>query len=165
MDLRTLVVDRLTGVRELTRSLLADFQSPHDWTHQLFPGANHALWFLGHLAIADDYCRATIAPERAHALPAEFQRLFGMGSQPVADPAAYPPVETVQAQTDAARGALLAAVAALSDEQLAAPPAGGQQGFLPASTAGALLFFAEHESFHLGQISLVRRALGHAPRF
>lgn len=165
MNLQSLVIDRMNWVRQFTDGVLADFKSPQDWTHQLFTGANHALWFLGHLAIADGFCLGMIAPSQALALPTDYERLFGMGSQPTSDPASYPSADSVRAQVDAVRTALLAAVGSLTEELLAGPPAGGQQDFLPASTAGALLFFAEHEAFHLGQISLVRRALGHKPRF
>src|SRR5438132_453666 len=51
--------DRLTRQlkqsREFCEKLFEAFKTPEDWTHQIAPGTNHALWFAGHMATADNF--------------------------------------------------------------------------------------------------------------
>ena len=49
-------------IRDTSEKMLAAFQSPEDWTYQVVPETNHALWFAGHMATADNYFISRIAP-------------------------------------------------------------------------------------------------------
>lgn len=152
---------QLTQARELSERLLADFQSPHDWTHQVHPAANHALWFAGHMAHTDNFFLSILAPERAKSL-GKFTELFGVGSAPVDDPAAYPAAEEVTAVMRERRAALLALLDTLTDDALTQPTPPGSPDFLP--DFGSVFETAIwHEGVHSGQLSLVRRSLGFPP--
>lgn len=161
------LVDRLrrqiTAAREMTERYLSDFKSPADWTHQVHPKSNHALWFVGHMAVSDNFFLSLIAPERATKLEG-FDELFGMGSQPGNDPAKYPPAEKVLAAMRERRSQTLEVLSSLSDADLARKlPAGAPEFLSDIGSVFEMLIW--HEGMHAGQLSVVRRALGHGPVF
>ena len=45
MNLKERLICRLKTAREFSEKLLADFKTPEQWTHQVHPNSNHALWF------------------------------------------------------------------------------------------------------------------------
>ncbi len=57
-------------------------------------------------------------------------------------------------------GALRQALLALTPE-VAARPAGGAFLMMPPGLIGAVVFLLHHESYHVGQIALLRKHLGH----
>ena len=68
---------QLEKVRELSEGFLQSFETPEQWTHQVDPSANHALWFAGHMGIADNFFLSTVEPDRgqeAAAMDAEERR-------------------------------------------------------------------------------------------
>src|SRR5947208_14613684 len=115
MELKNRLRRQLIGIRELSERLLADFKTPQEWTFQVHPACNHALWFAGHMATSDNFFLSLVAPERAVQLP-DFQAKFGMGSQPTSDPAAYPAPESVLTAMRERRQALLATLRDMNDE-------------------------------------------------
>lgn len=151
----------LKQVRGVSEELLATFDSGTDWTYQVFPGANHALWFAGHMAVVDNHFIAAIDPSRARPLP-EFDRAFGKGSRPTNRPEDYPPVDDVLAAMRERRRAFLDLLAGLSDEQLSGPPQPGSPEFMR-DVASVFELAVWHEGLHAGQVSVARRALGHGP--
>src|SRR5947208_16586136 len=96
MQLKDRLQRQLISMRQMSERLLADFHTPKEWTFQVHPNCNHALWFAGHMAQSDNFFLSLVAPERAIALP-DFQTKFGMGSQPTSDSSAYPSPESVLA--------------------------------------------------------------------
>src|ERR1700750_3403860 len=94
MQLKERLQRQLLNMRQMSERLLADFHTPQEWTFQVHPNCNHALWFAGHMAQSDNFFLSLVAPKQAIALP-EFQTQFGMGSQPTDDPSVYPPPENV----------------------------------------------------------------------
>lgn len=160
MPLAQRLKSQLQRARQLSESYLASFRTPQEWTHQVHPGTNHALWFAGHMAMADNYFLTVVSPARAKKLDA-FEAPFGMKSQPTANPADYPPPEEVLAAMRDRRAALLAALEELSDERLAEKLPQPSQLFTDLASVFELAIW--HEGLHAGQISLVRRSLGHSP--
>jgi uncharacterized damage-inducible protein DinB len=152
---------QLEQARQLSEKLLADFHSPAEWTHQVHPEANHALWFVGHMANTDNFFLSILAPTRARKME-EFHRLFGVGSVPTADPAAYPPPAEVLAVMRERRESLLAFLEELSEESLSQATPAGAPDFLP-DFASVFETAIWHEGRHSGQLTLVRRSLGHPP--
>ena len=127
-------------------------------THQLTPGGNHALWIAGHIANADDFFLSTLAgTEPKH--PDKWRDLFGQGSKPINDAAAYPSLDDVKQALANRREELLAWFQSLSSEKLAEPLPADYQQFAPNFGAfpGTL---AWHEGLHAGQLSMIRRDLG-----
>jgi uncharacterized damage-inducible protein DinB len=161
MSMKERLRRQLVSARQLSERLLADFHTPEDWTRQVHPGCNHALWFAGHMANTDNFLISMIAPEQARDR-AGFAAKFGMGSQPTSNPADYPPADEVLAAMRERRQALLALLDGLSDEDLAKKTAAGAPEFL-SDFASVFELAIWHEGLHSGQLSIARRALGCAP--
>lgn len=161
MSLKERLQRQLESARQLSQRLLADFHSPEQWTHQVYDGGNHALWFAGHMANTDNFLISLVAPQRAIEKNG-FGAAFGMGSRPSGDLADYPPIEEVLATMHERRATLLEVLAGFSDEDLARPTPAGAPDFL--SDFGSVFELAVwHEGLHSGQLSMVRRSLGFAP--
>src|SRR5687767_3258387 len=161
MQLKERLQRNLVSVRQNSERLLADFKTPEQWTFQVHPSCNHALWFAGHMATSDNFFLSLVAPEKVKPL-ADFQATFGMGSQPTNDPAAYPAPESVQATMHERRETLLAALERMSEDDLAKKTPAGAPEFLP-DVASVFELAIWHEGQHRGQLSVARRALGHKP--
>lgn len=133
------------------------------YTYQPVPRCNHVLWVLGHLAWTDDYF-VYLQTGTSSALSDEWNKSMGMGSTPVADAAAYPPIATVMDKLAERREALLGWFKSLTPSQLAAPITGNLAQFAP-TFAALMSSLAWHEGLHSGQISVIRKALGLQPAF
>jgi uncharacterized damage-inducible protein DinB len=128
-------------------------------------GGNHALWTVGHVAWVEGSFRAMLFGEPN---PLEhWKPLFGQGTTPTADASAYPGYDEVFAAYKKLRADNLARIEALSDEDLARPPAKvpAEVPDLMKTKAQALMVLALHQVSHLGQLSVVRRALGRPWKF
>lgn len=152
---------QLLAARQLSERLLADFQTPEAWTHQVHPGCNHALWFAGHMAYADNFFISIVDPQRSEKR-ADFESKFGMGSQPTNSPADYPPADEVLQHMRERRRTLLEILDRLNDEALAGSTPAGAPEFLP-DLASVFEMAVWHEGMHSGQLSVVRRSMGKPP--
>jgi len=162
MDARQHALKVLALSRNGTERLLEDI--PEDkLVYQPVPAANHALWVIGHLTWADDL----FADHFDHAgrrIPESYAKLFGTGSKPVNDAAAYPPPAEVRRHFAAARKRLIEGVTNATQEVLDEPLPEGFGDFAPNKIA--LLFStAWHEGVHAGQLTVIRKSLGMAPKF
>ena len=147
--------------RRMTDQLLEDI--PEDkLLHQPVEGGNHALWVMGHLASADDMF-AGLYDGGQTKLPESYKKLFGMGSTPTNDAAAYPPVAEVRQHYAAARQRLLDAARAADDSVLNSPLPDDFGDFAP-DKLGLLISLPWHEGLHAGQITMVRKSLGIGPK-
>jgi len=163
MSLKQRLRRGLVNMRQMSERLLADFKTPEQWTFQVHPACNHALWFVGHMATSDNFFLSLVAPQQSKQNP-ELQSKFGMGSQPTNDPAAYPEPESVLAIMRERRQTLLDALDNLRDEDLAKKTPDGAPDFLP-DIASVFELAIWHEGQHNGQLTVARRALGHKPLF
>lgn len=138
-----------------------DAIAPEDYLHQPFPGANHALWTMGHIATVDQY----FLQKFSGCDPGLFERyrtIFFAKSTPSPNAADYPPIGDVRAYFDKSRAAFRSWLESLSDEELSATLPAEQQRF--GSHLAALLFrLVWHEGMHYGQLTVLRKSLGHAP--
>jgi uncharacterized damage-inducible protein DinB len=105
-----------------------------------------------------------LAPEKAGTLPPGYKELFAPGSKLSPDPNDYPPPESVLALMRECRAAFLAVLENLSEADLTKPAPKGGPGFIK-DIAGFFEFVVFHESTHMGQVTVARRALGHPPLF
>jgi uncharacterized damage-inducible protein DinB len=163
MKLADRILRQLKQVREFNEKMLEAFQTPEDWTHQIAPGTNHALWFAGHMTTADNYFISKLAPNRKKPLD-DWEALFGMGSKPTSNPDQYPPAAEVLDVMRERRAVLLELLAKETDADLAGPPLEGPNDFWP-DKGSIYEMIGWHEMLHAGQVSMVRRALGHKPVF
>lgn len=127
-----------------------------DWRHTTGKGGNTAHWILGHVTAARLYIalRCGLVPTAE-----PWQHAFDIGVTP-ADPSTYPTVDELTKKFIAA-GALLqegvpAASADTLDTELDQPLPDGSTDL-----SGMVRFFYMHETYHLGQIGLIRRQCGH----
>jgi hypothetical protein len=161
MSVKQRLQKQLESARSYSRKLLADFQTPEEWTRQVHANANHALWFAGHMAVSDNFFISNVAPERTLRRP-EFEKAFGTGSQPTNNPSDYPPPQQVLDYMDERRATLLNVLDGLSDDALEKSLPKGTPNFLP--DVGSVFETAVwHEGLHSGQLSVCRRSLGHRP--
>ncbi len=161
MNYKDRLQKQLDFSRKTSESFLASFQSPEEWVYQVHPAGKHALWFAGHMTMADNAFAGYIDPKFKRELPATFNPIFGMKSEPVSDASKYPPAAEVLGLMGECRAAFMAAVAELKEEELTKPLTGGPP-FLT-DIASLLELAIWHEALHSGQISINRRALGHPP--
>jgi uncharacterized damage-inducible protein DinB len=131
------------------------------YLHQPFPGANHALWTMGHLATVDQFFLKSVAGRDA-GLFERYSTLFFAKSTPSPSADTYPPIDTVREYFDSSRKAFRTWIESLDDERLAAPLPAEQQRFAP-SVAGMLMRLLWHEGMHYGQLTVLRKSLGLAP--
>lgn len=156
-----------TGLRTLEFSRGATRMFLEHTADELFfrrpcPGGNHAAWILGHIATTDDMFLSMLG-DRPKALAA-WEPTFTMGSVCVDDPQAYPTRAELTRALEERREAVVAWLSGLTEAELLEPIEGGMAQFA-ANRAMLASTLAWHEGFHLGQLSLIRRAAGLPPLF
>jgi hypothetical protein len=140
-----------------TIALLADWP-PDKLTFQPSSHDNHALWTIGHLATTYQWLASLLDGTWAP-LPDNYNALFGMGSKPLPDAAAYPPVSEVRSHLDRMYGRFAELAARIRPADAGKPTVGDSHGFCR-DRADVLYKAAWHEGWHSGQLSSLRRALG-----
>jgi hypothetical protein len=161
MELRPRLERQIQSARGVSEKYFEAFKTPQQWTHQVHPQANHALWVAGHLGMVDNFMISMIAPDRVKPVE-KYAALFGMGSHPTSNAADYPPADEVLAFMRERRGVVLELLAGLSEADLAKPVPPGAPPIIQdiGSIFEAIVW---HEGLHSGQVSIARRALGFAP--
>jgi hypothetical protein len=155
MDLMADVLVRHFGVVEMT---LADFTGDELMVRPV-PGANHALWQLGHLVATTAYFASLVPGVKVPAIPAEWGERFGKKGQGVEDPKAFAGKGELLAAFKGIVDALAEGVRKLSPEDLDRPTPESLKGFAP--TVGHLVgILAPHWTMHVGQFQVIRRKFG-----
>ena len=163
MSVTAQLVDQIKTARQWTNNLLADI-AEKDWLTMPGGGVGHTLWQVGHLAasqVALVHVRCFGRDYSSHA-PLSYRDLFGKDSTPSADPSIYPPIKVVREFFERALRETLDLVSTM-DEAALAETAGGAAHPYFSTKAGAVAMVAMHETFHGGQIALIRRVLGKRP--
>jgi hypothetical protein len=121
-------------------------------------GGCHPLWVLGHLALVEGSIPSVLSGEPNPV--AAWYQYFGEQSEPVADPAAYPPFAELRARYVQLRERNLALLDSLSDADLdkptVAPPKGREREFATYGTS--FLALALHQMIHRSHVTDARRA-------
>ena len=152
---------RLESTRGFSTRLLEDFSTPEEWTRQLHEGGNHAVWFVGHMGTTDNFMISILDPGLAEEKEG-FAGSFGMGSEPSSEITDYPPVEELLSFMTSRREVFLEILDGLDEEALDRETPEGTPGFMP-DYASVFETAIWHEALHSGQLSMIRRALGHSP--
>ncbi|MAE28021.1 MAG: hypothetical protein CMJ87_03410 [Planctomycetes bacterium] len=141
---------------QLLATVSAGFED-REWLHTAGEGGNTAHWILGHVAAARLYlarrCGLTEEVE-------DWEAAFDIGVTP-ASPDTYPSIESLteafeKGGTLLARGLPEMSPQTLAEELDEPLPDGSKD------LAGMARFFYMHDTYHLGQIGLVRRQCGQA---
>jgi len=152
----------LEFARRVTLAYLEDIP-PDQRFHQPAPGANHAVWIIGHLTVVDDSFLSTLQGTE-HSLTSMWREAFAQGSDPGTDPSQNPDWDELMKRFAAIRTDLLTWFRNLPDEKLEQPLPENLKGF--ASSQCALMSsIAWHEAIHAGQITTIRKSLGLDRRF
>ena len=127
-------------------------------------GGNHPLWVLGHMA----YVEGDLVQHQMLGKPnpvAHWRELFSDGTEPVADPGAYPPLDELLAAFNSLRAKTLDYLANLTDADLDTPPLKPRPGFekFLATNGMCLAIIVFNTVMHRGQVADARRALGRKP--
>lgn len=120
------------------------------------PLNNPMLWLAGHIV----QTRATMLGLIGEPFDTGWGELFARGAA-LQEPSRYPSRAGIDAVHRRVIDRLKMRFAALTESDLAGPARGRQ--FPGATTLGdQLAFLAFHESYHIGQLAFVRKALGHS---
>src|SRR5206468_9406850 len=141
------------GMKYLADMSDAPLLRPGPW------GGNHAMWIAGHLTVVEGRLQQML---HGGSNPvAHWKPLFDWGSEPVDDPAAYPPFEEVLRKFKELRGQTHAFLDEAGEEGLDRPTKCQPPGFSGFETVGrAIIIIAGHACGHLGQLNVVRAAAG-----
>jgi hypothetical protein len=159
-----LAIDQIVAVRGYTVRLL-DHTEQKDWFRFPPGGVTHVAWQVGHLAMAQyrlglERTRGK-RPGDDQLISEECMRLFGRESAPNADASRYPPAAAIRNVFDRVHEQFLRDAPSLSEEDMDAPVLKPHP--LAKTKLWSLLWSAQHEMIHAGQIGLLRRLLGYPP--
>ena len=121
------------------------------------PISNPLLWLAGHVTHFRTRLLTIVG------VPRDFPwaRVFDTGAK-VGPAELYPAPEEIVAVWEETSELLMQRLAALSEEDLVAPPV-ARVPSTDATLRGAIGFFALHEAYHVGQMGYVRKWLGMTP--
>lgn len=158
-----LIQEKATAIQaagRMARRALEGALQPEHLVFTLPPSRSHILWLTGHIALSLDRLSG-LSIGAPLVLPEHYTPLFGLGSQPLPDAAAYPPLGELLEALNRAVEATVARVLTLAPADLARPLPDSLPVARIFPTLGELLTGAViHTSYHSGQISLLRRVQG-----
>lgn len=154
----------IESARNYTLTLLQDL-ADEDWFWMPEPAVTHIAWQVGHLAFAEYglvlFRQRGRLPEDAELMSGSFRKTFAKGTTPSSNRADYPEIGEIRSTFEAIHRQALRELAAMADAGLDDPLDPPHAAF--ATRFGALLFAADHEMLHAGQIGLIRRLMNKPP--
>ncbi|MCK6484418.1 MAG: DinB family protein [Phycisphaerae bacterium] len=157
MNHRDPLTNQIDIARKWTNSLLADI-SDDDLYWSPRSGLHTAAWIIGHITWAQWGLIAVRCLQRDH-LPEPYTTLFGRGTTPSPDASTYPPAAHLRSEFARVHEAIKPLIRNMTDAQLDAP-LGGPPHPLLLTARDAVSMVAMHETFHAGQLGLLRRLMG-----
>lgn len=151
--IRTVLKFSDMGMTHLSSMKDAPLLRPGPW------GGNHAMWVAGHLTVVEGRLQQMLhgGPNPVH----HWKPLFDWGSEPVDDPAAYPPFEDVVDKFKELRRQTHTFLDEFGEDGLDRPTKCQPPGFTGFETAGnAIVIIAGHAIGHMGGLTVVRAAAG-----
>lgn len=124
---------------------------------RLAPDTNHAAFLALHLVDARCFLLKMLGQEMEHPFGDEYEQAKGID-----DIERFPTIEELRAAWKQVGGRLRSALESATEERLAAEPPFSfpvEDG----TVAGGVIFLAQHETYHIGQLALLRKGLGLGP--
>lgn len=121
-------------------------------------GGSSVQWIVGHLVASRAGALRILGDSDSPC--ADRRALFGRGSSPEAAAKDGPSVEELRGDFGLLGGLIEKRLAAATSELLAQPLPEPREP-LGATAGSALAFLVLHEAYHIGQVGILRRALGH----
>lgn len=160
MELREFLVRHKRMADEWADRLLADLTAEQAFAHPL-RAANPIFWLAGHMATADDWLLQALRGRNSTVLPPDFVKDFSPGATVREDERSYPDWDAIREFRRRVFTRLHGELAGLTDAELDTPTE-----VPPPSVAAsldlkrrALVGMTSHTIYHIGQISLLRKAL------
>jgi len=139
-----------------TVEVLVEGLDPADWERSPGgAGGNNAHWILGHIVAARRMVLRRLGSDEPEA---DWEKIFDMGAQPEGT-REFPSVEDLMSELEATDQDFFARLSGLSEEQAEAD-FGRKLPDKSKTLLEGLAFFHFHESYHLGQLGLLRRMAG-----
>ena len=104
----------LAGIPGLLKIVLSDDLQSQHLMFQLAPSRSHIIWNVGHLGYAFDQIVSPVLGLDSQ-LDEAYVGMFGIGSQPVTDIAAYPSLQELTDLVETIVGSVLTRLDSLSD--------------------------------------------------
>lgn len=150
--------------RAYTLTLLEGLED-EEWFWTPDPAVTHIAWQVGHLAFAQ-YGLALFRqrgrlPEDSDLMSGSFRKTFAKGTTPSPNCSDYPAIAEIRATFDRMHEQTGREICMMQDSSLDDPIDPPHAAF--ATKYGALLFAADHEMLHAGQIGLLRRLMNKPP--
>lgn len=164
MDRLQAAIEQIQRVRGYTARLI-DHTDPDQWFWQPAGGVTHLAWQVGHLAMAQyrlllERLRG-VRPGDDDLIPPEYFTLFGKDSTPDPDPERSPSPKEIRSVFDRVYAQALIELPGVVDADLDQAPLRPHPLFN--TKYESLIWSANHELIHAGQIGLLRRLQGQAP--
>ena len=117
-------------------------------------GVNSASFSAAHVTDSRFFILRTLGGSLDNPLSASLDK-----AKSIDDITEWPALNTIRAAWNAASGAIDARLEALTAEELAAPSERGFPG-VERTRLGVLTFLVQHDTYHIGQLALLRKAAG-----
>jgi uncharacterized damage-inducible protein DinB len=129
---------------------------PQDkWLTQPSTDSNHMTWVAGHVVVH----RAILAEMLGAEWSAPWRKLFSRGAKLVA-PDQYPDADELRRAWNEVSEKLTTSLSNATEEDLAKPAPQGVPT-MDGKVGGFVAFLCLHETFHVGQLSYIKKLLGH----
>ena len=139
---------------DIVNKAIADVDSTH-WFQKPGDDSNHLMWLMGHLVVHRGRTLKMLGGD----WDAAWTPLFVRGAERVAD-AEYPSIDEMHTAWDQVSDKLSAALRDAPADVLEQAATKGPPSF-DGKTSGTVAFFAFHDSYHVGQVSYLRKWLGY----
>jgi len=139
---------------DIISKAIADVR-PEDWYRTPGDDSNHLMWLLGHVVVHRGQVLKTLGRDWSRS----WASLFAPGSQRV-DDAEYPTIDEMRAAWEEVSQQLRATLRETPPDVLTKPAPEGPPSF-DKQLSGTVAFYAFHDTYHVGQVSFLRKWLGY----
>ena len=163
MDTKDAIKTALDMANMISTSYLGDLTDA-EMMHRPAPGCNHIKWQIGHLIASENNMINGCVPGASPALPDGFAEKYSKETAASDDSAAFDSKEDLMKLYEQQRAATLAALEAISIDDLDNESPEEIRSYAPTFGAAFLMQDA-HWMMHAGQWAVIRRQLGREPLF